>query len=164
VTAASGTARSTFPRTARLRKPHEFQATFAQGKRLHASPFRLHVFLAPAAVASQDAHTGVTEPGPARLGISVPKRVAALAVERNRIRRIARDHFRRERASLPSGDYVLLAQREAAGAAPQALRDALEALWQRARALKPARPAPTMPIPASPPAASDPQSAPIPDR
>ncbi len=121
----------TFPPSVRLRTPQQFKHTFSQGSRISATLFRLHVW-------SGDA------PTTARLGISVSKRAAAHAVERNRIRRIARESFRHRRAQLPPGDYVLLAQRDAAGASPDALRDALSALWQRACALKPAPAAPTM--------------------
>lgn len=149
----------TFPRSARLRTPAQFKDTFAQGRRISAALFRLHVRLhlrqlgvaenpsADAAATNKQAkvavHDDVTTT--ARLGISVSKRVAAHAVERNRIKRIARESFRQRRAQLPPGDYVLLAQRDAAGASPDALRSALDALWRRADALKTAPAAPTMP-------------------
>ena len=145
----------TFPRSARLRTPPQFQATFTQGRRISAALFRLHVRLANLPqvpkVEKQHASTpqllsaGMTDTTTARFGISVSKRVAANAVERNRIKRIARDSFRHRRAQLPPGDYVLLAQRDAAGAPSEALRAALTTLWQRAIALKPAPAAPTMP-------------------
>ncbi len=99
-------------------------------------------------VRSDDTHLIDAALTPARLGISVSKRVAAHAVERNRIKRIARDSFRRLRTQLPPGDYVLLAQRDAAGAPSTALRAALSTLWQRALALKPIPAAPTIPSPA----------------
>jgi ribonuclease P protein component len=127
----------------RLRSPQQFQNTFSQGRRISAALFRLHVLLqAPQAMAADNQAR-------ARLGISVSKRVAAHAVERNRIKRIARESFRHRRMQLPPGDYVLLAQRDAANASPDALRDALSALWQRACALKTAPTAPTMPARAS---------------
>ena len=169
---------ATFPPSVRLRTPKQFQATFSQGRRISAALFRLHVRLddtrdtgatqSPARrgdpvserdvrpaetfvidIAQADA-TNLIDAAltPARLGISVSKRVAAHAVERNRIKRIARDSFRRLRTQLPPGDYVLLAQRDAAGAPSTALRAALSALWQRALALKPAPAAPTIPLPA----------------
>lgn len=156
----SDTAASTFPPRARLRKPWQFQQTFSNGRRFNAAMFRLHAHLAATDATPSD---GVAAPI-ARLGISVSKRVAAHAVERNRIRRIARDSFRHLRQRLPAGDYVLLAQREAAGASGPALRAALAGLWQRALALKPGAAAPTMPVPASPPAAADPLSPPSPPR
>ena len=129
---AEGVEAATFPGSARLRSPKDFQATFSQGRRISAALFRLHVRPAedPAA--------------PARLGISVPKRIAAHAVERNRIKRIARDSFRHVRTRLPAADYALLAQRDAAGATGDALRVALAALWERAGALKRSDAAPTI--------------------
>jgi len=139
---------ATFPRSVRLRTPAQFQATFSQGHRISAALFRLHV--RPVEILPADG-----EQASARLGISVSKRVAAHAVERNRIKRIARDSFRRCRAQLPPGDYVLLAQRDAAGAASGALRAALESLWQRAGALKTVPAAPTIP-PRMPDSATDP--------
>jgi ribonuclease P protein component len=148
----------TFPRSVRLRSPQQFKNTFSQGRRISAALFRLHVFLpAPQAIAAEDQSIDAATPAnmrltgtqddeaPARLGISVSKRVAAHAVERNRIKRIARESFRHRRMQLPPGDYVLLAQRDAAGASPDAFRAALAELWQRACALKPAPAAPTMP-------------------
>jgi ribonuclease P protein component len=145
----------TFPRSARLRTPPQFQATFSQGRRISAALFRLHVRLAnllpvskverQPATPTLPLNTCMTETTTARFGISVSKRVAANAVERNRIKRIARDSFRHRRAQLPPGDYVLLAQRDAAGASSAELRTALATLWQRAIALKPDLAAPTMP-------------------
>jgi ribonuclease P protein component len=154
----------TLPRSVRLRSPQQFQNTVSQGRRISAALFRLHVRLqAPQTMAAgkqpidpaTPRHTRLTDAQDndaatsARLGISVSKRVAAHAVERNRIKRIARESFRHRRMQLPPGDYVLLAQRDAANASPDALRDALSALWQRACALKPAPAAPTMPARAS---------------
>jgi len=153
------TGANTFPRRARVRAPHQFQAAFSQGRRISAALFRLHVrFAEGTAVCPSMQQTfdvvelsrvlsksALMDVSIARLGISVSKRVAALAVERNRIKRIARDSFRQRRTQLPHGDYVLLAQRGAAGAPAEALRDALSSLWQRAIALKPTVAAPTMP-------------------
>jgi len=139
---------ATFPRSARLRTPTQFQATFSQGRRISAALFRLHVR------AIEAYSTDSAQPS-ARLGISVSKRVAAHAVERNRIKRIARDDFRRCRTQLPPGDYVLLAQRDAAGASSEALRAALASLWQRAGALNTVPAAPTIP-PRVPDSATDP--------
>jgi ribonuclease P protein component len=145
----------TFPRSARLRTPPQFQAALSQGRRISAALFRLHVRLANMPAASTMEEQPSIAPRPlsaqlmdtttARFGISVSKRVAANAVERNRIKRIARDSFRHRRAQLLPGDYVLLAQRDAAGAPSAALRAALATLWQRAIALKPGLAAPTMP-------------------
>jgi len=143
---SAGTNVATFPPSVRVRTPKQYQATFSQGRRISAALFRLHVRPPdspvinneqPSArrdsVSERDVRPAETFPTDsaqpsARLGISVSKRVAAHAVERNRIKRIARDSFRRCRTQLPPGDYVLLAQRDAAGASSEALRAALASL------------------------------------
>lgn len=123
---------SSFPPSARLRVSAQFQAVFAQGRRLSGQFFRLHAQLVPGSAG-------------ARLGVTVSKRVDKSAVGRNRIKRQARECFRQQKAGLPAGDYVLLAKPEAAKADSAALRRELLSLFERARTLKP-MPAPvTMP-------------------
>ena len=116
-----------FPPSRRLRQPHEFQHCFTQGQRVNGRYFRLH------AVPSAEA----------RLGLAVSRKVDTNAVVRNRIKRIARDSFRRHpgHAAL---DCALVAKREASTATAEALRADLESLWRRAAALKPMPPAGTM--------------------
>ena len=116
-----------FPPSRRLRQPHEFQHCFTQGLRVNGRYFRLH------AVPSTEA----------RLGLAVSRKVDTSAVVRNRIKRIARDSFRRHPAHAAL-DCALVAKREAATATSEALRADLESLWRRAAALKPIPPAGTM--------------------
>lgn len=71
----------------------------------------------------------------ARLGLAVSRRVSKLAVERNRIKRVARDSFRRHRAALGAFDILLIANPPAALADNACLRADLEQLWQRIAAL-----------------------------
>ncbi len=132
-----------FPRSARLRQPPEFQAAFAEGGRLHGDCFRLHVRPLPS--------------GRARLGVSVSRRVDLRAVVRNRIKRLARDVFRHAAPRLAPGDYVLVAKREAALAVragnAAAVRKELRRLFARCPSLKPGEAGGTMP--ASTPDAAD---------
>lgn len=67
--------------------------------------------------------------GPARLGMVVGKRHARRAVDRNRIRRILREHFRQ--ASLAGFDVVVLARQGAGDVDRAALHDAASWLFQR---------------------------------
>src|SRR6056297_1670557 len=69
--------------------------------------------------------------GRARLGLAIAKRVARRAVDRNRIRRIARETFRRRRHSMRPVDFVVLAKPPAAEADSRTLKLALEQLWLR---------------------------------
>ena len=67
----------------------------------------------------------------ARLGLAVPKKMAPLAVTRNRIKRICRETFRQRQARM-IGDIVLVAQARAKPATPDQLRDELTALLSHA--------------------------------
>ena len=134
---------TSFPPGARLRVSAEYQAVFKGGRRLSSSHLRLH------------AHVRAEASVP-RLGIAVSKKVDKRAVGRNRIKRVARDCFRHQQASLPPGEYVLLVQPGAKLLDNAALREQLLQLLERARSLKPAPPTGTMP--ASPGACERPAS------
>ncbi len=60
-----------------------------------------------------------------RLGITVSRRVAGLAVVRNRIKRHIRESFRLLKRRLPPVDVVIVANPAAAAAEPTALRRSL---------------------------------------
>ena len=110
-----------FPRTARLRKSREF-AALRGGQRLACRHY--HAEFRP------------TELPTARMGLVVSKRVSKRAVDRNRIKRLARDAFRRWRGRLPHVDLVLIARPSAKLiSGPELLQD-LDTLWRRLAALK----------------------------
>jgi ribonuclease P protein component len=148
-----------FPRRAHLRAASEFQAVFSEGRRLSGAVLRLHVRLPPAAPAPgvEAAPADAPPPAPvappiARLGITVSKRVDKRAVGRNRVRRQIRETFRLARATLPPGDYVVLAKPEAAKADNAALRRELGSLLLRAAALAPMTCSTPAPLGTMPPA------------
>lgn len=135
-----------FPRSARLLDPPAFKAVFEGGQRVGDRYFRLNVL-------PRDA-------GEARIGLAVSRRADRSAVVRNRIKRIARDVFRRARPDLPAADYVLIAHAAAAQAVrageDAALHQSLRRLLERSLSLKPPAPTGKMPDstpepPASPP-------------
>lgn len=109
-----------FPRSARVLVGADFKACFGAGQRLSTRYFRVH-------------YRASAVP---RLGLAVSRKVDRRAVARNRIKRIARDSFRRARGGLPALDLILLARHEAAGATNAALFADLAALWRRLAALK----------------------------
>ena len=115
------------------------KAVFDGGKRLNSPQLRLFALVRAEA----------TEP---RLGIAVSKKVDKRAVGRNRIKRMARELFRRERATLPAGDFVLIAQPGAKSVPMPELRAQFAQLLERARSLKPLPPTGTMPASAEAPA------------
>jgi ribonuclease P protein component len=105
------------PKTARLRAAPDFQAVFKNGLKHSGVFFRLYFLAAPGAAS--------------RLGMAVPKKMAPLAVTRNRIKRISRETFRQSRAALVVGDFVVVAQAQAKNATPHELRTELERLFSR---------------------------------
>jgi ribonuclease P protein component len=67
----------------------------------------------------------------ARLGFAVAKKQIPAAVGRNRVRRLARESFRKQRRSLPPVDIIILARSAAAAAANSELLASLDRHWQR---------------------------------
>jgi ribonuclease P protein component len=66
----------------------------------------------------------------ARLGLTVSRRVAKNAVDRNRLKRLARESFRLQSA-LATCDYVVLAKAGAADAERAPLRESLDRHFAR---------------------------------
>ena len=91
-----GTAR--FTKAARLRHRQEFLRAQAQGKRFHTRHFG--VTLAPMA----ESHP--------RLGLVATRRMGK-AVQRNRVKRLLREFFRRHQTGLPAFDLVIMAKKGA---------------------------------------------------
>jgi ribonuclease P protein component len=91
-----GTAR--FTKAARLRHRQEFLRAQAQGKRFHTRHFG--VTLAPMAE------------GHPRLGLVATRRMGK-AVQRNRVKRLLREFFRRHQTGLPAFDLVIMAKKGA---------------------------------------------------
>jgi ribonuclease P protein component len=89
-----------FRRGDRLKKRYEFRQVQLNGRRIHTPHFLI--------VVQPNASSNT------RLGITVTKKVGS-AVERNRIKRVVREVFRRNRGLFPLGhDVVLIAKRNAA--------------------------------------------------
>lgn len=110
------------PPAARLRRAADFAALRHAPGRLDTRFFLIRYRL--------------SETGSARLGLAVSRRVSKRAVDRNRIKRNARESFRRARALLPAFDLVLIARQPAAMATGPALRTDLDTAWSRLKPLK----------------------------
>lgn len=67
----------------------------------------------------------------ARLGLAVSKKQARRAVDRNRLKRVIREQFRRRRTALPPLSLVVMIRSSAAKASNLELSDALAVLFER---------------------------------
>lgn len=106
-----------FPRASRLTDKPQFDLVHRQGQRFADALFLV-----------------ITRPntaGTARLGLAVGIKAAGNAVQRNRLKRIARESFREQLCALPAVDIVINARAAAGKAANAALRASLAAHWQR---------------------------------
>ncbi len=79
-------------------------------------------------------HIAAGPAGPSRLGLSVPKRQASRAVDRNRLKRQAREAFRRHDVRNAGLDLVFTVRQKFDPAQADAWRDEFAALLDRAAA------------------------------
>jgi len=116
-----------FPREARLLSGVEFKRVFDARQVESNRYFRIHW----ARRSESEDQTSPRSSTDARLGLAIAKRVARRAVDRNRLRRITRETFRKRREDLRSIDFVVLAKPPAVEADARTLKFALEKLWLR---------------------------------
>jgi ribonuclease P protein component len=119
-----------FPRAARLLQAADFAALRGTSRRLACRHF--HAEFRPNDLAM------------ARLGLAVSKRVSKRAVQRNRLKRLARESFRVRLTRLPAVDILLIARPSALNVAGADLLADLATLWDRLSALLPPEPTGTM--------------------
>ena len=105
------------PRDARLRRPGDFAALRTSSGRAGGRCFHLRY-----------RDNGL---GHARLGLAISKRVSKRAVERNRIKRLLRESFRRVQHQLPSVDLMVMAREHAAGVPGTELLRDIDGLWKK---------------------------------
>jgi ribonuclease P protein component len=72
----------------------------------------------------------------ARLGLAISRRVSKRAVQRNRIKRLTRESFRRARGKMPMLDVLVIARSLAATTENSVLQADLDRVWPRLQALK----------------------------
>jgi len=84
----------------RIRRRSEYREVQARGRRVHTPHFLLLLLPRPGS--------------PRRLGITVTKKVSSSAVRRNRVKRLVREVFRKNRDRFPDAcDLVVIAKRGA---------------------------------------------------
>lgn len=100
----------------RLGKPREFRDVFAQGARLSVGPY----------VVMYRCNHGQGS----RLGLAVSRRGARRAVDRNKLKRIARESFRLHASMLPAMDIVVISTPKAAALPNENLFASLIRAWK----------------------------------
>ena len=111
-----GDAPQGFPRARRLTRPAQFGRVFDRSQRSSDQYFTV-------LANDNDGH----DP---RLGLAISKRAAKKAVQRNRLKRLVRDVFRRQR-DLPAQDFVVMAGSAAQSASNSQLRASLDRHFRR---------------------------------
>ncbi|SFR36732.1 ribonuclease P protein component [Robiginitalea myxolifaciens] len=89
-----------FPKSERLTHKQLWSAVFEQGKRLKSFPLQLYYLKSGHALDSR-----------IQVGISVPKKRFPKAVDRNRIKRLLREHYRHKKQEVfnnTEGSYALV--------------------------------------------------------
>lgn len=107
-----------YPRELRLLTPAHFQQVFQQPP-VKAVSKHLTLLAQP----NEFSHP--------RLGITVSKRNARLAVQRNQIKRIIRESFRLKQHNLPGFDIIVIAKPGVTELDKTALRDLSDYLWRK---------------------------------
>lgn len=103
-----------FPRSARLLTAADYSAVFNKSKRFSDKYWTVLVMR--------------NEGAPARLGLAIAKKRAKRALDRNRIKRVVRETFRHNVASLEGIEIVVMNRDATARATSAVLRETLESL------------------------------------
>jgi ribonuclease P protein component len=106
-----------FNRALRLLTPGQFQSVFSNPSRFSSHHFT--VLIKP---------NSLEHP---RLGFAVAKKRIKLAVQRNRIKRLARQSFRLNQHNLPDIDIVFMAKSGADELDNQELVNQIEKIWRK---------------------------------
>ncbi len=125
--------RGSHQRSDKITVPHTPDSSFPRESRLTAASQYRKVFEKNHRTA--DKHWTIlyraNDDGAARLGMAVAKKNAKRAVDRNRLKRLARESFRQHKKSLAGFDIVLMIRHASVSAGNEELYKGLEAHWSR---------------------------------
>lgn len=107
----------TFPRSRRLSSANDFQAVWKKAKKLSGGQISL-----------VNCPNGLGHP---RLGASISKKNVRRAVDRNRLKRVARETFRLNQAKLDGLDIIVVGYKGAGSLNSAELQQLFMNLWNR---------------------------------
>ena len=107
--------RESFPRRLRLTRASEFQQVFKNNTRYADKCLTILV--------------GNKKGDRPRLGFAIARKQIPRAVQRNRLKRLFRESFRKAQNRLPARDLVIMVRREILLTGPKQLRAALDQHW-----------------------------------
>lgn len=105
------------PRSARIREAQAYQQVFRDPLKLSGKHFVIY--------ARSNAY------GHARLGLAIAKKAVKKAADRNRLKRVSRESFRRRRTELPPYDLIVTARRDIEMVPNRELFSSLDELWSK---------------------------------
>ncbi len=92
---------SSFPAKFKIKTPRDFRSTLSEGTKTHSENFILYA--KPNSL------------GFPRLGVSVGKKTSASSVRRNRMKRVLREIFRKNKPAFSSNDVVFIIKNDVSG-------------------------------------------------
>lgn len=109
--------RARFPRSSRLVEAAQFKRVFAKPVRIKATGLLVYV--------------RASKRPSARLGLAISKRCCRRAVDRNKLKRIARESFRAQVHRLPAVDIIVLCAPQVVKLGNQSLFAGLDRAWKK---------------------------------
>ena len=70
-----------------------------------------------------------------RLGMAIAKKQVKLAVERNKIKRLIRESFRKQQSTIPNYDFIFMVRREINQMENDKILSSLQHIWSKTRKL-----------------------------
>ena len=108
---------SSFPAKFKIKTSRDFRNIFSQGTRIYSENFILY--------------TKPNSLGFPRLGVSAGRKVSALSVRRNRIKRVLREIFRKNKPAFCSNDVVFVVKNDVSDKKFSELRSEIKKLSLR---------------------------------
>jgi ribonuclease P protein component len=112
---------ASFPRSSRLVTARQFQQVFKNSRRIQDDSLTLLVSRYPVELP--------------RLGFAIAKKQVKRAVDRNRLKRLFRESFRRNQHTMPKRDFVIMVRSAVLQLDNRQLNERMHAHWLKAAKL-----------------------------